>query len=194
MHSKDVAAVPSESIVLDDRHMTTTTTVADPMALRSAALSTIDNAPIGIAHLRAVVVAGTGFFTDAYDLFSANFITTMIGLAFFRSHTIPTQVDTAIKLSTTAGAICGQVVFGYLADKLGRKRMYGLELIIILIGTFEQSISGAGPGLAVLGPLIFWQVVMGVGVGGDYPLSSIITSEFSTVKWRGALMNSVFTM
>lgn len=60
MHSKDVAAMPSESIVLDDRHMTTTTTVADPMALRSAALSTIDNAPIGDAHLRAVVVAGTG--------------------------------------------------------------------------------------------------------------------------------------
>lgn len=118
----------------------------------------------------------------------------MIGLAFFRSHTIPTQVDTAIKLSTTAGAICGQVVFEYLADKLGRKRMYGLELIIILIGTFGQSISGAGPGLAVLGPLIFWRVVMGVGVGGDYPLSSIITSEFSTVKWRGALMNSVFAM
>lgn len=87
-----------------------------------------------------------------------------------------------------------QVVFGWLADKLGRKRMYGLELIIILVGTFGQSISGSGSGLAVLGPIIFWRGVMGVGVGGDCPLSSVITSEFSTVKWRGALMNAVFAM
>jgi MFS transporter, PHS family, inorganic phosphate transporter len=35
---------------------------------------------------------------------------------------------------------------------------------------------------------------MGVGIGGDYPLSSIITSEFATTKWRGAMMASVFAM
>ncbi len=33
-----------------------------------------------------------------------------------------------------------------------------------------------------------------VGIGGDYPLSSIITSEFATTKWRGAMMGSVFAM
>lgn len=161
---------------------------------RQAALGAVDTVPVGFSHIRAVVVAGTGFFTDAYDLFSANFITTMIGLAYYNGHTIPSQVDTAIKLSTTAGAVVGQVFFGWLADKLGRKRMYGLELIIILIGTFGQALTGAGPGLSFLGPLIFWRVVMGIGIGGDYPLSSVITSEFATVRWRGALMNSVFAM
>ncbi|KAL2394654.1 Inorganic phosphate transporter PHO84 [Exophiala dermatitidis] len=131
---------------------------------------------------------------DAYDLFSANFITAIIGLVYFPGHKIPTSADTAIKLSTTAGAVIGQVIFGWLADKLGRKRMYGLELIIILVGTFGQTITGQGPALSFLGPLIFWRVVMGIGVGGDYPLSSVITSEFATVKWRGALMNAVFAM
>ncbi|GME88410.1 unnamed protein product [Ambrosiozyma monospora] len=33
---------------------------------------------------------------------------------------------------------------------------------------------------------------MGIGIGGDYPLSSIITSEFATTKWRGAIMGAVF--
>ncbi|KIM95749.1 hypothetical protein OIDMADRAFT_45081 [Oidiodendron maius Zn] len=79
--------------------------------------------------------------------------------------------------STTAGAVIGQVLFGWFADKLGRKRMYGVELIIIIIGTFGQAITGAGPSLAL-----------------RHPLSSVITSEFATVKWRGALMNSVFAM
>jgi len=167
---------------------------ADIRSQRQAALAAVDTVPVGFSHIRAVVVAGTGFFTDAYDLFSANFITTMIGLAYYNGHTIPSQVDTAIKLSTTAGAVVGQVLFGWLADKLGRKRMYGLELIIILVGTFGQALTGAGPGLSFLGPLIFWRVVMGIGIGGDYPLSSVITSEFATVKWRGALMNSVFAM
>lgn len=162
--------------------------------LRRVALSEIDDVPVGWSHIRAVVVAGTGFFTDAYDLFSANFITTMIGLAFYDTHVIPSQADTAIKLSTTAGAVIGQVFFGWLADKYGRKRMYGIELIIILIGTFGQAISGSGPGIGVLGPIIFWRIFMGIGIGGDYPLSSVITSEFATVKWRGALMNSVFAM
>ena len=31
-------------------------------------------------------------------------------------------------------------------------------------------------------------------LGGDYPLSSIITSEFATTKWRGAMMGAVFAM
>ncbi len=181
-----------DEIAVDEQHVVAND--QEKNNLRRTALSEIDNAPIGWSHIRAVVVAGTGFFTDAYDLFTANFITTMIGLAFYSNHAIPSQVDTAIKLSTTAGAVIGQVLFGWLADKLGRKRMYGVELIIIIIGTFGQAIAGSGPSINVIGPLIFWRVFMGVGIGGDYPLSSVITSEFATVKWRGALMNSVFAM
>lgn len=161
---------------------------------RSRGLTEIDDAPIGKAHIRAVVVAGTGFFTDAYDLFSANFICVMIGLAYYPDGELPTTAETAIKLSTTAGAIVGQVLFGWLADKLGRKKMYGIELMIILVGTVGQALSAQGSGLPVLVPIILWRVTMGIGIGGDYPLSSIITSEFASVKWRGALMNSVFAM
>lgn len=35
---------------------------------------------------------------------------------------------------------------------------------------------------------------MGVGLGGDYPLSSVITAEFATTRWRGAMMAAVFSM
>lgn len=33
---------------------------------------------------------------------------------------------------------------------------------------------------------------MGIGIGGDYPLSAIISSEFSSVHIRGRLMTAVF--
>src|SRR5579862_3929021 len=70
--------------------------------------------------------------------------------------------------------------------------MYGIELIIIIFATLALAITGAGPALSLFGAMIFWRVVLGTGIGGDYPLSSIITSEFATVKWRGAMMAAVF--
>ena len=33
---------------------------------------------------------------------------------------------------------------------------------------------------------------MGVGVGGDYPLSAVISSEFASTKIRGRMMTAVF--
>ena len=70
--------------------------------------------------------------------------------------------------------------------------MYGIELMIIIFSTLALSVSGEGPALTIVGVMIFWRVILGTGVGGDYPLSSIITSEFATVKWRGAMMAAVF--
>ena len=66
--------------------------------------------------------------------------------------------------------------------------MYGLELIIIIFATLAQALSSNSPSMSIVGVIIFWRVLMGIGIGGDYPLSSIITSEFATTKWRGAMM------
>lgn len=72
--------------------------------------------------------------------------------------------------------------------------MYGLELILIIFTTVAQSLASDSYALSVTGIIIFWRVLMGIGIGGDYPLSSIITSEFATTRWRGAMMGSVFAM
>lgn len=187
--------------------MATTTGVADdvpytldPNERRRQALAQIDNAPFGWRHVRAVVVAGVGFFTDAYDLFAINLASAMLGVAFWQkvggknAGKIPSNSDTAIKISTATGNVIGQLVFGWLADHVGRKRMYGLELIIMIFATLAQSLSSDSPSMSIVGVLVFWRLVMGIGIGGDYPLSSIITSEFATTKWRGAMMGSVFAM
>ena len=41
---------------------------------------------------------------------------------------------------------------------------------------------------------MIWRFIMGFGIGGDYPLSAIITSEFANVRNRGAMMAAVFAM
>ena len=57
----------------------------------------------------------------------------------------------------------GQIGFGILADIVGRKKMYGLELILIIVATLAQSLVGPGPGTSVVGLIIFWRVLMGIG-------------------------------
>lgn len=170
--------------------------IADPNERRRLALAEIDKAPFGWYHVRACVVAGVGFFTDSYDIFCVSLLTIMLGIVYKHDHkgALLTPQDTAIKVSTSAGTVIGQVGFGALADVVGRKKMYGLELILIIAATLAQALSGPGPGTSIVGLIIFWRVLMGIGIGGDYPLSSIITSEFATTKWRGAMMGAVFAM
>ncbi|KAK0636951.1 major facilitator superfamily domain-containing protein [Bombardia bombarda] len=169
--------------------------VKDPNERRRLALAEIDKAPFGWYHVRAIVVAGVGFFTDSYDIFCVSLLTLMLGVVYYPGvgH-MPTTSDTAIKLATSAGTVVGQLGFGALADIVGRKSMYGLELIVIIFATVAQALSSSSPSMDIVGLIIFWRVLMGVGIGGDYPLSSVITSEFATTKWRGAMMGSVFAM
>ncbi|KKA23888.1 Phosphate:H symporter [Rasamsonia emersonii CBS 393.64] len=164
--------------------------VIDPNEQRRQALAKIDNARFGWRHVRAIVVAGVGFFTDSYDIFAINMASAMLGVVFWLGASknpgkIPSSADTAIKVSTSGGTVIGQLLFGFLADRVGRKRMYGLELIIIIFSTLAQALSSDSPGMSIVGVLIFWRVVMGIEVNGI---------RFATTKWRGAMMGAVFAM
>jgi PHS family inorganic phosphate transporter-like MFS transporter len=74
---------------------------------------------------------------------------------------IPPSSDTAIKVATSGGTVIGQLGFGYLADVVGRKKMYGLELILIIFATVAQALSSDSPGMSIVGTIIFWRVLMG---------------------------------
>lgn len=194
--------------------------IQDPNERRRLALAEIDKAPFGWYHVRAILVAGVGFFTDSYDIFAVSLLTIMLGIVYYPGvGKMPTNSDTAIKLATSAGTVIGQFGFGALADivrpskpsrgcsfdpialypdltyiQVGRKRMYGVELMLIIVATLAHALTSSSPSVNIVGAIIFWRVLMGIGIGGDYPLSSIITSEFATTKWRGAMMGSVFAM
>lgn len=68
----------------------------------------------------------------------------------------------------------------------------GIELMLMIVATFGQAVSGGSLSVNVIGVLIVWRFVMGLGIGGDYPLSAVITSEFASTRTRGRLMTAVF--
>ncbi|RUP49683.1 phosphate:H+ symporter [Jimgerdemannia flammicorona] len=164
---------------------------------RRAALSEIDNAKFGWFHIRACIVSGIGFFTDSYDLFAINLVAVMLGYVYYgesNKSKLPSNVDTAVKVAASVGTMVGQFLFGYLADRYGRKKMYGIELIIIIVATIGQSLAANSPAMSVWACIVFWRILLGLGIGGDYPLSAVITSEFATTNRRGAMMAAVFAM
>lgn len=63
--------------------------------------------------------------------------------------------------------------------------------MIIIVATFAQALSGSGPGVGIIGALIVWRFLLGVGIGGDYPLSAIISSEFASTRIRGRMVTAV---
>jgi PHS family inorganic phosphate transporter-like MFS transporter len=71
-------------------------------------------------------------------------------------------------------------------------KMYGTELIVMIIATLGLTLGTTGESINVIGVTIFWRVILGIGIGGDYPNSSVLVSEFSTVKWRGGMMAAMF--
>lgn len=48
----------------------------------------------------------------------------MLGYVYTSSGTLPTPIDTALKIAAPCGNVFGQFGFGFLADHLGRKKVY----------------------------------------------------------------------
>lgn len=73
--------------------------------------------------------------------------------------------------------------------------MYGIVLQMMIIGTFASALSAnTVRGIGVITMLVFWRLFLGIGIGGDYPLSAVITSEFASSNRRGQMMAAVFSM
>lgn len=94
-------------------------------------LNALDAAKTQMYHFTAIVIAGMGFFTDAYDLFSISLVTKLLGRIYYhvdgskKPGTLPPNVAAAVNGVAFCGTLAGQLFFGWLGDKLGRKKVYG---------------------------------------------------------------------
>ncbi|MDA8282223.1 MAG: MFS transporter, partial [Actinomycetota bacterium] len=90
----------------------------------------LDEAAVGRKHWLTVLTAGMGFFTDAYDLFIIGTVTVIL-TPIFRLNT--NQISLLNSISLLA-SVLGALTFGKLMDRLGRKKVYGLEVALLAVG------------------------------------------------------------
>jgi MFS transporter, PHS family, inorganic phosphate transporter len=144
----------------------------------------LDDSKISRFQIKTMFVAGMGFFTDAYDLFVIGIVVSLLKDQWSLSTSQVSWLNSATLLASAFGAI----IFGRVADMLGRKRIYGYEVLILAAGAIASAFS---PNYTFL---LVSRIVLGVGIGGDYPVSATIMSEYSGKKSRGRMVGLVFAM
>ncbi|KAE8721634.1 putative inorganic phosphate transporter 1-3 [Hibiscus syriacus] len=165
-----------------------------------AVLEALDTAQTQWYHVKAIVIAGMGFFTDAYDLFCITTVSKLLGrLYYYDPHAnkpgkLPHGINNLVTGVALFGTLSGQLVFGWLGDKLGRKKVYGITLILMAFCAICSGLSFGATSGSVIGTLCFFRFWLGFGIGGDYPLSATIMSEYANKKTRGAFIAAVFAM
>ncbi|KAI9398791.1 hypothetical protein POPTR_002G005500v4 [Populus trichocarpa] len=168
------------------------------MALK--VLSALDAAKIQYYHFKAIIIAGMGLFTDAYDLFCIPPIMKLLGRVYYEDkpgqdkYQIPRIVLATMLGTALLGTVIGQLVFGRLGDRMGRRHVYGISLILMVFSSIGCGFSFCRTKTCVLVSLGIFRFFLGLGIGGDYPLSATIMSEFANKKTRGAFVAALFSM
>lgn len=99
-----------------------------------------------------------------------------------------------LKASANIGNIVGQLFFGFCGDMFGRSAVYGKELVIVIIAVILQIAapdSIGGHGITIW--LAVFRFIMGIGIGGDYPMSASVVSDRAHLKNRGFLLAWIFS-
>ena len=144
----------------------------------------METSKLSRAQIRIMLISGMSFFTDAYDLFVIGIVLLILEPIFNVSN-----AELGILASIALfGAVIGPIIFGYIGDKFGRKNAFWITVTLLIIGAIGSALS------INLYMLLFWRFLLGVGIGGDYPLSSTIVAEYANIRDRGKLISSTFAM
>jgi predicted phosphate transport protein (TIGR00153 family) len=143
----------------------------------------IESGTFSKSHLKVLALSGAGVFMDGYDLFIISVALLLITPAFGATTLDVAEVSSAALL----GAVFGATIFGNLADRLGRKRLYVIDLVFFVVfgaaSAFSQNIW----------ELVLFRFLLGIGIGADYPISASYIAEFVSNKHRGKLIAAVFS-
>lgn len=148
-----------------------TTTVAPARTLRAH----IEHAPMTFYQWAIVACAVLLNANDGFDVAAMSFVSLNVETEFGLSGSVLGTVISA----TLVGMAVGALVVGRLADILGRRWTVVGSSTLSTIGMFLAATSQDVVQLGI------WRVLTGIGVGGILASITVITSEYSSGRWRG---------
>jgi PHS family inorganic phosphate transporter-like MFS transporter len=89
-------------------------------------------------------VAASGFVASSYSLFATNVLMPALYYVYPPCGRLSNTASEVIDELTLIGIVVGMLVMGHLADRSGRKKWYGVELSLLIIGTFGVVQSSEG--------------------------------------------------
>jgi MFS family permease len=145
---------------------------------------------LGAGDIKTLALSALGGTLEYYDFVIYVFFATVIGAVFFPPH----MSDGLREIQTfgvfAAGYLArplGGVVFGHFADKLGRKRMFTLSVLLMAVPTLLIAFlpTYAVAGLAAPLLLLLMRVLQGTAVGGELTGSWVFVGEHVPARHYG---------
>ena len=137
----------------------------------------LDALPWAAFHTRVVVALGITWILDGLEVTLAGAVSGALKLSPALGLT-----DAQVGLSASAyltGAVLGALLFGWLADRFGRKRLFFVTLGVYIVGTAASAVS---PDFAIFALSRF---VTGAGIGGEYAAINSAIQELIPARYRG---------
>jgi putative MFS transporter len=138
-------------------------------------ISRLERVPFSRWHLRPRVIVGSATFFDAFDALSLAFVLPVLVPLWGLS---PGQIGSLISIGYL-GQFAGALLFGALADSIGRVRAAAAAVAIMSVMSLACALA---PGFAVL---LVCRFVQGIGVGGEMPVAAVYINELSKARGRG---------
>lgn len=138
----------------------------------------LDRLPVTGKHRRMLFGSGIGWALDAMDVGLISFIMAALAVYWNLSATETSWLGSIGFVGMALGATFG----GLLADRIGRRQVFALTLLVYGLAT------GASALATGLGVLIALRFIVGLGLGAELPVASTLISEFSPRRVRGRMV------
>ncbi|MEJ9172637.1 MFS transporter [Bacillus cereus] len=131
-----------------------------------------------ISKRKLLGIAGLGWLFDAMDVGMLSFV--MVALQ--KDWGLSTQEMGWIGSINSIGMAVGALIFGILSDKIGRKSVFIITLLLFSIG------SGLTALTTTLAMFLVLRFLIGMGLGGELPVASTLVSESVEAHERGKIV------
>ncbi|TFC94118.1 MULTISPECIES: MFS transporter [Cryobacterium] len=138
----------------------------------------LDALPFTREHRGVLVGSGLGWALDAMDVGLISFVLAQLAVQWSASDVELSWIASAGFIGMAIGAVLG----GLLADRIGRRQVFALTLLVYGLATGASALS------ETVAVLIAWRFVVGLGLGGELPVASTLVSEFAPPRIRGRII------
>lgn len=131
-----------------------------------------------LSNRKLLSIAGLGWMFDALDVGMLSFII----VALQKEWSLTTQQVGWIGSVNSIGMAIGALVFGAMADRVGRKNVFIITLLLFSVGSGLSAITTS------LALFLLLRLLIGMGLGGELPVASTLVSESVSADKRGRVV------